>query len=168
MRTAKREAREAEEAAREMGLWDEFYGTGAGDSTREGAGAGKKRKSGGKASSSSSSGVQPPAPAEEDTSALAALIASRQRSRESAFDALLDKYSSPNPEKRRKPTKGKRTEPVEEPGDLPVSPPQAREDIWLTTLRRRKMSSGDCRKSCLMGRRGVSGDGGRRAVGDVV
>ncbi|GHJ89464.1 hypothetical protein NliqN6_5866 [Naganishia liquefaciens] len=74
-RKAKKEEQEAESAAREMGVWDEFYGNGK-PSTK--AKRGTKRKDGGDA--------------EEDVSGLAALIAKRQTSRASAFDALLEKY----------------------------------------------------------------------------
>lgn len=75
-RKAKREEKEAEGAARELGVWDEFYGDGKSSKPANGK-RGTKRKDG---------------EGEEDVSGLAALIAKRQTSRASAFDALLAKY----------------------------------------------------------------------------
>jgi DnaJ family protein C protein 9 len=125
VRKEKKEAKEAEAAAREMGVWDEFYGDKAGgaqstkaeDKAKETGKRGTKRKP----ASTTNGGEE-----EGDISALAALIGKRQQSRASAFDALLDKYSAPQADeekgKRGKGSKrGKRV--AEEEGDaaLPVS-----------------------------------------------
>lgn len=64
-----KEAKEAEQAAREMGVWDDFYG----DKN------GSKKKSGGKGD-------------DDGESALAAIIAKRKADRGNALDAMLAKY----------------------------------------------------------------------------
>ena len=78
---AVKEAKEAEQAAKDLGVWDEFYGSGAKgkrqSDEQEGKGKGKgkgKRDEGGT----------------ED--ALALLIQKRQRSREEGFSAMEEKY----------------------------------------------------------------------------
>jgi DnaJ family protein C protein 9 len=87
----KKEAKEAEEAAREMGVWDEFYGDKAGNGSAQSEENTKETKRGTKRKpASTANGGEG-----EDVSALAALIGKRQQSRASAFDALLDKYSTP-------------------------------------------------------------------------
>lgn len=74
---ADKEAGEAEELAKELGVWDEFYGSGK-------AGA---RKGKGKAKQT--------ADAEEDTSALQALILKKRKNMDSFFDGLAAKYAEP-------------------------------------------------------------------------
>jgi DnaJ family protein C protein 9 len=54
-----------------------------------------KGKRGGKEAGSSSSAKRSRADDEEDLSGLAAMIARRQSSRETAMDALFEKYSKP-------------------------------------------------------------------------
>ncbi|KAJ9095300.1 hypothetical protein QFC21_005666 [Naganishia friedmannii] len=97
-KAAKKEEKEAEAAARELGVWDEFYGSGkktekkatapaaamASDEPSSGK-RGTKRKS--TANTSNDRDGE-----EENVSGLASLIAKRQSSRASAFDALLAKY----------------------------------------------------------------------------
>jgi DnaJ homolog subfamily C member 9 len=76
-----KEAKEAEQLAKELGVWDEFYGSGkVGD-----------RRSKGKGSSSSKKDGQ----GEEDTSALQALILNKKKNMDSFFDSLAVKYSEP-------------------------------------------------------------------------
>lgn len=144
-RKAKKEEKEAESAAREMGVWDEFYG----DGKASGKGKrGTKRKDAGE---------------EKDVSGLAALIAKRQTSRASAFDALLEKYGGGaegddevvefSGKRRGKTSKGKRgkEEANGGTGELPVSCYAWRCGCRLTRCRPRKSSSG-CRTSYLRSR----------------
>lgn len=148
-RKAKKEEKEAEDAAREMGVWDEFYG----DDKASGKGKrGMKRKD---------------ADEEEDVSGLAALIAKRQTSRVSAFDALLQKYGggaegdeevvefSGKAGGGGKTGKGKRSKEGAKggTGEMPVSWYTQRCGCWLTRCRLRRSSSG-CKTSCLR-RRGT-------------
>jgi DnaJ family protein C protein 9 len=91
---AKKEEKEAEAAARELGVWDEFYGSGkktekqASTATSKDTSGkrGTKRKSAANSTNDQDNGE------EDDVSGLASLIAKRQSSRASAFDALLAKY----------------------------------------------------------------------------
>ena len=76
---AAKEAVEAEELARELGVWDEFYGSGKAGPRR---GKGKGPKKGDE---------------EEDVSSLQALILKRQKDRGSFLDNLAAKYSEPEP-----------------------------------------------------------------------
>ncbi|KAG8863109.1 hypothetical protein FRB96_009290 [Tulasnella sp. 330] len=97
-----KEAKEAEEHARELGVWEEFYGSGK-PSVRKGKGKANADKEG-------------------DESALQALILKRQAKRGSAFDSLLAKYGGADAEaeggskKRQSKRKGKQAddEPSEE------------------------------------------------------
>ncbi|KAJ9107162.1 hypothetical protein QFC19_002822 [Naganishia cerealis] len=92
VKKAKKEEKEAEAAARELGVWDEFYGNGKNMETKASTTTsdeptskrGTKRKS---TAATSNGGDEADA-----TSGLAAIIAKRQQSRASAFDALLTKY----------------------------------------------------------------------------
>lgn len=68
-RAADRAAKEAEKAAKELGVWDEFYGSGS-----------KGKRQGDKAAKDDSEG------------ALQALIVKRQREREGGLAALEEKY----------------------------------------------------------------------------
>lgn len=108
------EAEEAEEHAKVLGIWEEMYGDG------DGAGAGASTKAG----TSKSKAIdkdptlkdkrtkrhRPDREEEGDEggagdasmSGLAAMIAKRQGARESAMNALLDKYSQPPAVKRSK------------------------------------------------------------------
>jgi DnaJ family protein C protein 9 len=78
-RAAVAEAAEAEEEAKRLGVWDEFYGSGAkGKRARDEEQKGKGKKKG----------------EEEDEGALAALIRGRQNSRAANFAALEAKYAA--------------------------------------------------------------------------
>jgi DnaJ family protein C protein 9 len=63
-----------------LGVWDEFYGSGKKTKKEKG-----KRKDGGEAE------------ADEDHSALQALIKKKQKNMDSFFDGLAAKYSEPSP-----------------------------------------------------------------------
>lgn len=86
---SEKEANEAEELAKELGVWDEFYGSGK---------ATERKK--GKAKSTADEGD-----AEEDHSALQALILKKKEDREknmdSFFDGLAAKYAEPQGKKTR-------------------------------------------------------------------
>jgi DnaJ family protein C protein 9 len=73
------EAQEAEQLARELGVWDEFYGSGK-EGDRKSKGKGRSKKDG---------------QCEEDTSALQALILKKKKNMDSFFDGLAEKYSEP-------------------------------------------------------------------------
>ncbi|KAI0721708.1 hypothetical protein C8T65DRAFT_630959 [Cerioporus squamosus] len=76
---ADKEAGEAEALAKELGVWDEFYGSGKpGARKTKGKGEGKQQ--------------QPDE--EEDTSALQALILKKRKNMDSFFDNLAAKYSA--------------------------------------------------------------------------
>ncbi|KAF9464684.1 hypothetical protein BDZ94DRAFT_1320822 [Collybia nuda] len=80
---SQKEAKEAEKLARELGVWDEFYGSGK---TRE-------RKSKGKSKGNLDVRVD-----EEDHSTLQALILGKKRKNmDSFFDSLATKYTDPGP-----------------------------------------------------------------------
>lgn len=99
---AAKEAGEAEELAKELGVWEEFYGSGKAG-PRKGKGKAKKGDE-----------------EEEDVSSLQALILKKQKSRASLFDNLAAKYAEPEPK-----GKGKRKAPAEDE-DVNQSPPRKR------------------------------------------
>lgn len=108
-KAGEREAKEAEETAKELGVWDEFYGSG---SKGKRQGEGKKGK--GKAADG--------AGGEE---ALQALILKRQRDRAGAMDALEEKYKRIEEDERerkkaKKIRKGQKSQGGEE-NEAPVS-----------------------------------------------
>lgn len=76
-----KEAKEAEKLAKELGVWDEFYGTGKAGA-RKGKGKGKKEDN---------------TEAEEDHSALQALILKKRKNMDGFFDSLATKYAEPEP-----------------------------------------------------------------------
>ncbi|CAL1704774.1 unnamed protein product [Somion occarium] len=76
-----KEAKEAEEMAKELGVWDEFFGSGK-PSSKKGKGKGK-----GKAKDDA------PADEEEDYSALHALILKKRKTTDNFFDSLAEKYT---------------------------------------------------------------------------
>ncbi|KAG9003452.1 hypothetical protein FRB93_011076 [Tulasnella sp. JGI-2019a] len=118
-----KEAKEAEEHAREMGVWDEFYGSGK-PSARKGKGKGN-------------------ADEEVDESALQALILKRQAKRGSAFDNLLAKYGDGSMEGASKKRPGKRR------GKQVDDEPEAMEDEEIEAPSRKKTktaSKSDSRK----------------------
>ncbi|WEW57245.1 hypothetical protein PRK78_002710 [Emydomyces testavorans] len=92
VKTAKREAEEAKELAKELGFEDKLFGNGKGK--------GDKKKSGG---------------GDDDDSALMALIQQRQKSRASTFLADLEaKYAAPSKDGKRKKRMADENEPPEE------------------------------------------------------
>ena len=86
-----KEAKEAEMAAKDLGVWDEFYGSGKKTEKKQ---KGKRRDDAG-------------AEADEDHSALQALIMrKKQKNMDSFFDGLAAKYSEPTTDSSR--SKGKK------------------------------------------------------------
>ena len=83
------EAKQAEKHARDLGIWEEMYGNVRSEEKDS------KDKLGGKKEGSSSSVKRSRTDDEEDLSGLAAMIARSLSSRESAMDALFEKYSKP-------------------------------------------------------------------------
>jgi DnaJ homolog subfamily C member 9 len=101
---ADKEAEEAEELARELGVWDEFYGNGkAGPRKGKGKGKGKKAEGEGEGGGDE----------EEDHSALQALILKKRQNAGAFLDNLAAKYAEPKPS-----AKGKRKK-VGEVGESP-------------------------------------------------
>lgn len=92
---SEKEAGEAEDLAKELGVWDEFYGSGK---------VAEKKKGKAKSRAAEEDGTVE----DEDTSALQALILKRNQDREknmdSFFDGLAAKYAEPEGKK----TKGKK------------------------------------------------------------
>lgn len=104
-----REAKEAEEHAKEIGVWDEFYGSGK-EGPRKGKGKGKEPELG-----------------DGDESTLQALILKRQQNRGGILDGLLAKYGAADaaesePKKRGSKRKAKADEDLEEAEELPALP----------------------------------------------
>lgn len=93
-----KEAKEAEELAKELGVWDEFYGSGK-PTSKNSRGKGK-----GKQEDEEEDG-------EEDHGALQALILKRQKNRGNFFDNLAAKYAEPDRESRLKSRKGSKRGP---------------------------------------------------------
>ncbi|KAJ7155980.1 hypothetical protein C8R43DRAFT_1087356 [Mycena crocata] len=75
-----KEAEEAEQMAKELGVWEEFYGSGK-PSERKNRGKGKGKQD----------------EEEEDHSALQALILKKQKKNDSFFDSLAAKYAEQEP-----------------------------------------------------------------------
>lgn len=88
------EAEEAEALAKEIGVWDEFYGTG-----KPADKATKKQKGKKKADVGDE---------EEDVSALRALILKRKKNMDGFFDNLAAKYAEPEPSARSGGSRGKK------------------------------------------------------------
>ena len=91
-----KEAAEAEKLAKELGVWDEFYGSGK-KGARKGKGKGKKDED-----------------AEEDTSALQALILKKKKNMDGFYDSLAAKYADPEPKSKGKGKKRAKDDDVEE------------------------------------------------------
>ena len=89
-----KEAEEAEALAKEIGVWDEFYGDGQPTDK-----AAKKQKGKRKAD---------PANEDEDVSALQALILKRKKNMDGFFDDLAAKYAEPGPSARSGTGRGKK------------------------------------------------------------
>lgn len=102
----KKEAREAEKLAKELGVWDEFYGSGEAG-PRKGKGKGKgngKGKGKEKGEPAQDGGPED----EDDHSALQALILKkRQRNMDGFFDGLAAKYADTESDAKSR-TKGKK------------------------------------------------------------
>lgn len=84
---ADKEAKEAEELAKELGVWDEFYGSGKAAAPRKGKGKGK-----GKGKKAEGEGEE-----EEDHSALQALILKKRQNAGAFLDNLAAKYADAKP-----------------------------------------------------------------------
>ncbi|KZT68979.1 DnaJ-domain-containing protein [Daedalea quercina L-15889] len=105
-----KEAKEAENLARELGVWDEFYGSGKAGA-RKGKGGGKGK---GKAAEGGGEAAE-----EEDHSALQALILKKRKTMDSFFDGLAEKYAElPKGKKGKKRSKAGADE--EEEAEQPV------------------------------------------------
>jgi DnaJ homolog subfamily C member 9 len=109
-----KEAAEAEELAKGLGVWDEFYGSGK-PTAKKGKGKSKKVDEG---------------EDEEDTSALQALILKKRKNMDSFFDGLAAKYAEPPAKGKGKKKRGKADEEDDEIQESPkkkarkgVSPP---------------------------------------------
>lgn len=76
---SEKEAKEAEKLAMELGVWDEFYGSGKAGA-RKGKGKGKKEDA-----------------EEGDQSVLQALILKKRKNMDGFFDSLASKYAEPEP-----------------------------------------------------------------------
>lgn len=99
-----KEAKEAEKLARELGVWDEFYGSGK-PGERKG-----KAKDKSKSKGNSDAGGED----EEDHSGLQALILKKkQKNMDGFFDSLAAKYAEPEPSSKLR-GKGKKRERDEE------------------------------------------------------
>ena len=80
-----KEAKEAEEMAKELGVWDEFFGSGK-PSSKKGRGKGKAKAK------------EDTPEDEEDYSALQAMILKKRKNTESFFDNLAAKYADADDE----------------------------------------------------------------------
>lgn len=107
-----KEAKEAEELAKELGVWDEFYGSGKAGA-RKGKGGGKGKGKGKATKEGSEAGE------EEDVSALQALILKKRKNMDSFFDGLAEKYAEPAP-KGKKGKKRSKTAADEEDEEVPA------------------------------------------------
>ncbi|KAJ7449796.1 hypothetical protein FB451DRAFT_1286575 [Mycena latifolia] len=120
-----KEAAEAEQMAKELGVWEEFYGSGK-QSERKSRGKGKGKKEEGQEE-------------EEDFSALQALILKKQKKSDSFFDSLAAKYAEPEP----KPRKGKKRNNAEPTDESPkkrqrgVPPPPDIDDAEFEKLQQK-------------------------------
>lgn len=113
-KAAEKEAEEAEDLARELGVWDEFYGSGKeGPRTNKGKGKSKGKKKQKKADSEGEGEEEE----EEDHSALKALILKKRQNAGSFLDNLAAKYAEPQPR-----AKGKRKKDPTASGEADESP----------------------------------------------
>jgi len=114
-KAADKEAEEAEELARELGVWDEFYGSGK-EGPRKGKVKGKGKGKGKKKAEDEGEG-------EEDHSALQALILKKRQNAGSFLDNLAAKYAEPQPR-----AKGKRKKDAAASGEADESPKKRKRD----------------------------------------
>ncbi|TFY72690.1 hypothetical protein EVG20_g298 [Dentipellis fragilis] len=156
---ADKEAKEAEALARELGVWDEFYGSGkAGPRKGKGKGKGKAKKD--------------EEEDEGDVSALQALILKKQKKAGGFLDGLAAKYAEPKPrgKGKRKSKDEEEEEEVEEPpkkrkrGAAPAAEPPEIDDAEFTKLQKKLF--GDKTKPSSSGSgssKGAKGGKGKRA-----
>lgn len=139
---ATKEAKEAEELAKELGVWDEFYGSGK-VGARKGKGKQKEQDSAGE---------------EGDVSALQAMILQRQKARNGFLDNLAAKYmvSAEEETSRKKGAKGRKRKKASEPEDseemVESSPKKPRSAL--------PESDEDVRSKLTSGKAKASGSGG--------
>jgi len=123
---AEKEAKEAEELAKELGVWDEFYGSGKATDQ-------EKKKNKGKAKNDD-------VEAEEDHSVLQALILKKkEKNMDSFFDDLAAKYSGTAPKKGRGRKRGHSGEEDESPNKktrLNIPPPPELDDEEFARIQR--------------------------------
>ena len=115
-KAADQEAEEAEELAKELGVWDEFYGSGK-EGSRKGKGKGKGKSKGKKKAEGEGEGGAGEDEDEEDHSALQALILKKRQNAGSFLDNLAAKYADPQPR-----AKGKRKKDATASGEVDESP----------------------------------------------
>jgi len=121
---ADKEAEEAEELAKELGVWDEFYGSGK-EGARKGKGKGKSKGKGKKKKAESEGEDAGEEEEEEDHSALQALILKKRQNAGSFLDNLAAKYADPQPRR----AKGKRKKDASTAsGEADESPKKRRRD----------------------------------------
>lgn len=92
---ANKEAKEAEALARELGVYDEFYGNGK-EGAQVGRGKGQAKGAKGKASPKRKGAQEDDDEDEGDTSALQALILKKKKNMDGFFDGLAAKYAEPS------------------------------------------------------------------------
>lgn len=105
-----KEAQEAEALAKELGVWDEFYGSG-----KAGARKGKGKTGKGKGKDTAENDGD----SEEDTSALQALILQKRKKMDGFFDDLAAKYAEPETKGKGKKGKKRAGAADEEDGQMP-------------------------------------------------
>ncbi|KAH9934751.1 uncharacterized protein B0H18DRAFT_1114610 [Fomitopsis serialis] len=117
---SQKEANEAEELAKELGVWDEFYGTGkpgARKGKRSEKGKAKGKKKGKEKGKEKEKEVQEDSgEAEEDHSVLQALILKKHKDRDRFFDSLAEKYAEPQSKGKKGKKRGKAAADEEEEG----------------------------------------------------
>ncbi|KAH6918597.1 DnaJ domain-containing protein [Coprinopsis sp. MPI-PUGE-AT-0042] len=146
-KAGEKEAQEAEDLARELGVWDEFFGSGK-PTQRKKAGKGKKAE-------------KQDEEEEEDVSALQALIRKKQeKGMDSFFDGLAAKYggSKPKGKKRARPDDEDEIEiPAKRSRSAVPPPPEISEEEFARIQARvdsnRKSSGGSKLKSKLKAKR---------------
>ena len=113
---AAKEAEEAEELAKELGVWDEFYGSGrSGPRKGKGTGTGKgKGKGKGKDKKAEGEGEGEGDGEEEDYSALQALILKKRQNAGAFLDNLAAKYADRKPRAKGKRKKDATSDEVDE------------------------------------------------------
>jgi DnaJ family protein C protein 9 len=122
-KVADKEAEEAEELAKELGVWDEFYGSGK-EGSRKGKGKGKSKGKGKKKAEGEEGEGGGEEEEEEDHSALQALILKKRQNAGSFLDNLAAKYADPQPRR----AKGKRKKDATASGEADESPKKRRRD----------------------------------------